>query len=129
MSTDTTPYVTLKIAIDAVSLAQAEQVIEDGADDAPELPPATELTVDATEWLEEATGEEIVALAEEEWEGSELEEVVTFLEPTHPEIVPIRAYCYTANLEPEVELDGEAAASWLKEHRPEIFAQLPDPEE
>lgn len=81
---------------------------------------------EALPWFERASDADIIALCSADWEGREAEEVACFMEG-RPGYAPLDAFrdgCYTLDECWDGFVSEKHALAWLKEHRPELHAQL-----
>lgn len=84
----------------------------------------------AEAWLAQASDEEILALADEEWRScEEADSVGYFYEDTNSGIQSLLAYCHATqgsrnSIGFEVSVDERAALEWLRQNRPGLWAQI-----
>lgn len=80
---------------------------------------------DAVEWLQQASDEEILALAEMNWSGGyEADAVARFFEDSHEEIERLMVNCQEHGTGFECRVDAEAALKWLQDNRPQLYGQV-----
>lgn len=77
---------------------------------------------DAAAWLAEASEQELRALARGGWSGDTAVELA--LASDDPEIDDVARQARRHDAELVVEIDGDAAAAWLRRHRPETAERL-----
>lgn len=77
---------------------------------------------DAATWLAEASEQELRALARGGWTGDTAVELA--LASDDPEIDDVARQARRQDVELVVEIDGDAAAAWLRRHRPETAERL-----
>jgi hypothetical protein len=90
-----------------------------------------EVAFDAVEWFQQASDEEIIALAKIEWGGDyEADEVAKHFEDENEGIEALMSYCCRSQnaVGFECSVGSEDALKWLKEHRPRVYEQLADEE-
>ena len=81
---------------------------------------------DALPWFEQATDEEIVALAACGWGGDyEADEVALFFEDKNPAIAVLLDHCRAADeCGFECHVDEADALAWVRKHRPALEERL-----
>lgn len=90
---------------------------------------AAQAHFDALPWFEQASTEQIAALAAIEWRGDYAADAVSQdLPGENPEIEAVFSYVCTArrvrDIGHETSVDSAAALAWIKANRPEAFAQI-----
>jgi hypothetical protein len=83
-----------------------------------------EHVADAAPWLAEASEQELRALARAGWAGDAAAEVAVALVDDDPEAFEVVQLARRHEVELVVEIDGRAAAEWLRRHRPETAQRL-----
>ena len=82
-----------------------------------------EVTFDALPWFEQATDEEILALAAIEWGGDqEADQVAIFMEDLDENVATM--FNHKKNCGFECNVDEESAMAWLKEYRPHLYEKI-----
>jgi len=81
---------------------------------------------DAVRWFEQASDDEIIALAEIEWGGDQAsDEVARFFEDKNEDVADVLANtACEEGLGFECHVDAGAAETWLKANRPDLYHKL-----
>lgn len=89
-----------------------------------------EVDFDAAPWFAQASDQDIRALHEIGWEGDYASDAVAeFFEATHPDIAEVFTFCRATQRTRsavgfECSVEGDEAMTWLKYHRPGLWACL-----